>query len=105
MTHSTARDRQHLEHLWRVPPTPHSVEYNSVENNSAKESVAHIPNWLKLAGKSLVNFLTNTRQLRVWAKNTEAGTLWSAYDPISDQAISQTSEEGLRAWLEQRHYQ
>ena len=99
MTHSTSRstsrDRQNLEHLWRVSPTPHTAE----------KSTARINRWLKLAGKSLVALLTNSQQLRVWTKNTRTGTFWFAYDPTTEQTISHTSEEGLRAWLEQRHYQ
>ncbi|EDX84405.1 hypothetical protein S7335_2102 [Synechococcus sp. PCC 7335] len=99
MTHSTSRstsrDRQHLEHLWHIPPTSHNAE----------KATARINRWLKLAGKSLVDLLTNSQQLRVWTKDTRTGTLWFAYDPTTGQTISQTSEEGLRAWLEQRHYQ
>lgn len=99
MTHSTSRstssDRQHLEHLWRVSPTSHSAE----------KSTARTDSWLKLAGKSLIDFLTNPQQLRVWTKNTRTGVLWFAYDPTTEQTISHTSEEGLRAWLEQGRYQ
>ena len=95
MTHSTARDRQHLEQLWRVPPTPHKAD--------SRASYAF--RWVKLAGKSLVNFLTDTQQLRIWTKSTRTDTLWFAYDPTTDQTISRTSEEGLRIWLEQRYHQ
>lgn len=99
MTHSTARDRQHLEQLWRIPPTPHKPEH---EDKRATLSLTH---WIQAIGKSFVNFLTNTRQMRIWTKDTRTGTLWFAYDPTTEQTISWTSEEGLRTWLEQRHYQ
>ncbi len=95
MTHSTARDRQHLEQLWRVPPAPHKGD----------DSLSTVSHWIKLAGKIFVSFLTNTQQLRIWTKDTSTGTLWFAYDPATDQTISQVSEEGLRTWLEQRHRQ
>lgn len=94
MTHSTARDRQHLEQLWRRPPTPHN----------AKQTVS-LPRWVETAGRSLIAFFTNNQQMRIWTKDTRTGTLWFAYDPTTEQTVSRTSEEGLRIWLEQRHYQ
>ncbi|MGB3791053.1 MAG: hypothetical protein WA949_23810 [Phormidesmis sp.] len=95
MTHSTIRDRQHLEQLWRVPPTPHKVD--SIDSP--------ISCWVKSAGRSLVDFFTDSQQLRIWTKKTPTDTLWFAYDPATEQTISHTSERGLRAWLEQRHHQ
>ncbi len=95
MTHSTACDRQHLEQLWRVPPTPHKAD-----------SIAPpISRWMKSAASSLVDLLTNSQQVRVWTKKTSTDTLWFAYDPTTEQTISRTSEAGLRSWLEQRHRQ
>jgi hypothetical protein len=95
MTHSTTRDRQHLEQLWRRPPTPHRTE----------RTAAPLLRWIALAGKSLISVLTDTRQMRIWTRDTRTGKLWYAYDPATEQTISHTSEEGLRTWLEQRHYQ
>jgi len=95
MTHSTTRDRQHLEQLWRIPPTSHRTERTAIP----------LLRWIKATGNSLVNLLTDTKQMRIWTRNTRTGTLWYAYDPTTEQTISQTSEEGLRTWLEQRHHQ
>jgi len=95
MTHSTARDRQHLEQLWRRPPTPRRTE----------RTVIPLLRWMAAAGNSLISLLTDTRQMRIWTKDTCTGTLWYAYDPTTEQTISHVSEAGLRTWLEQRHYQ
>ena len=99
MTHSTARDRQHLEKLWCVSSTSHRPN-----QDGPKRSALPIFYWLKLVSGSLVSFLTGTQQLRIWTKNTRTGLQWFAYDPTTEKTISHTSEEGLRAWLEQRHY-
>ncbi|MBE9063245.1 hypothetical protein [cf. Phormidesmis sp. LEGE 11477] len=97
MTHSTARDRQQLEQLWRVPPAPHSPK-------QGERSTLPVLRWLKVVGNSLVSFLTDTQQLRLWTKNTRSGKLWFAYDPTTGQTVSHNSEAALRVWLEQRHY-
>ena len=42
---------------------------------------------------------------RVWQKRDRFGqTYWQVYDPIRDRFARFSSEQEVRQWLEQRHY-
>ena len=58
---------------------------------------------LKQIGRRLLAFLTDAQQVRVWTKDTSAGTLWYAYDPTTQRRVSFINEADLRAWLETRY--
>lgn len=87
---ASAAQRQ-LERLYRLPHTPGPVE--TPERSGL----------LKRIGSLLLQFFTDSQQVRVWTKETKAGTVWYAYDPALQTGVSRVSEDDLRVWLEQRH--
>jgi hypothetical protein len=59
---------------------------------------------LKKIGRSLIQFLSSSKELQVWQELDEQGDpSWSAYDPITKQSIHHISEQQIRIWIEQRH--
>ncbi|MGB3295135.1 MAG: hypothetical protein WBB01_19300 [Phormidesmis sp.] len=60
---------------------------------------------LKQIGSWLLEFFTDAQQVRIWTKDTKAGTVWHAYDPTTQRSISRVSEADLRVWLEERYQQ
>ncbi|NJM97494.1 MAG: hypothetical protein HC800_10270 [Phormidesmis sp. RL_2_1] len=61
------------------------------------------PNLFKQVGQWLLQFLTDSQQVRIWTKESGNGTLWYAYDPAIEQGIARVSEDELRRWLESRY--
>ncbi|MEO1619918.1 MAG: hypothetical protein AAFU53_02670 [Cyanobacteria bacterium J06632_3] len=94
---STQKSRRQLEKLWKNPPTQHSTQ-RSEAIEPTRNRWQQILHWLYQS-------LTDVQQVRVWTKQTKAGTVWCAYDPISDHVQTCQSENDLRAWLETRHRQ
>ena len=87
---SPTADQQNLERLWQLPPHPQPSDYSLNQG-------------LKRLGKWLLISLTDSQQIRIWTKNTRAGVLWCAYDPITQRSVERCSETDLRAWLEDRY--
>lgn len=56
--------------------------------------------------QAIVAHLEATSEPRVWQTQDQSGREeWNAYDPASHQTLRQVSEQDLRVWLEERHYQ
>jgi hypothetical protein len=86
-------ERQRLEALYRQSaPTP------------VKQKIAHLA---KSLGAAVVDFFTRDRtepRIRKYF-NIEGQPIWTAYDPITRQYFTATSEREIRSWLEARYYQ
>lgn len=87
--------QRQLERLYRLPHTPGPVE--------TTDETTERPGWLKRMGNLLLQFFTDSQQVRIWTKETKAGTVWYAYDPATQRSVSRVSEDDLRAWLEKRY--
>ena len=88
-SHALKLQRRQLEQLWQ--PTP---------AQRFRQASSH---WLLIAGKWLMQTLTEGEQLRIWVKETKQGSQWCTYDPIDNAHRQFDSEEALRVWLEQRY--
>lgn len=56
--------------------------------------------------QSIVTFFAASEEPHVWKGLNQAGqSMWKAYDPITHQSADYETEEEMRAWLEERHYQ
>lgn len=88
---SASAGQRQLERLYQLPHTPGPVR-----------TTEH-PRLLQRIGNLLLQFFTDSQQVRVWTKETKAGTAWYAYDPALQSGISRVSEDDLRVWLEQRY--
>lgn len=64
-------------------------------------------NWrsrLKKLWDYLLEYLTDSSQLRVWYTCDPEGKIWwSAYNPTTKQSINKVSEEQIRIWIERRY--
>ena len=60
-------------------------------------------NWLRTAGKWLLETLTEGDQLRIWTQETKSGTLWCVYNPSDGKHQQFDSEHAMRVWLEDRY--
>ena len=61
---------------------------------------------LSLVGGALLTYLCGSTDLSVAAKRDLRGnTLFIAYDPVSQQRRTFSSEQELRVWDDQRYYQ
>lgn len=87
---SQAISREQLEQLWQASPSLPQLKSSNP--------------WYKRLGRSIMQSLTDSDQVRIWTKITPSGTQWSAYDPKLQRRFSAYSEADLRVWLEQRHY-
>jgi S-formylglutathione hydrolase FrmB len=57
---------------------------------------------LKKIGRSLIQFLSSSKELQVWQELDEQGDpSWSAYDPATNRSIHHVSEHQVRIWIEQ----
>lgn len=60
---------------------------------------------LMSAGGTIVRFLTDDPQLRIWQRNRHGRSIWFAYDPITGQKRQFFSEYEVRLWLDTRYYE
>lgn len=61
---------------------------------------------LSLLGSALLIYLCGSTDLSVSVKRDLRGnTLFVAYDPVSQQRHTFSSEQELRVWVDQRYYQ
>lgn len=61
---------------------------------------------LSLVGEALLTYLCGSTDLSVTVKRDRRGnTLFIAYDPVSQQRRTFSSEQELRVWVDQRYYQ
>lgn len=61
---------------------------------------------LSLVGGTLLTYFCGTTDLSVSVKRDLRGnTLFVAYDPVSQQRHTFSSEQELRVWVDQRYYQ
>ena len=81
--------RRQLERLWQ--PTP---------SEKVRQATG---DWLRTAGKWLVQTLTEGDQLRIWTQATKQGNVWYVYDPTDSVQHQFDSEAAVRTWLEQRY--
>lgn len=72
------------------------------QTQSAKNAIAQL---LSKAGSTLLSLFVNSDQPRIQATTVNGEQVWKVYDPISGSRAAFTSEQDLRAWLEQRYYQ
>lgn len=86
---SVSADQRRLERLWHLPTMPSEPSEPS--------------GLLRRLGHQLMQFFTNSQQIRVWTKSTKAGTVWFAYDPATGRTAERLSEDDLRGWLEKRY--
>ncbi|MBD2233042.1 hypothetical protein [Phormidium tenue] len=62
--------------------------------------------YLRRAGGALLTYLCGSTDLSVTVKRDLRGnTLFVAYDPVSQQRRTFSSEQELRVWADQRYYQ
>jgi hypothetical protein len=60
---------------------------------------------LRPLGSALLNYFCGSRDLRVTVRRDRQGnTQFVAYDPVSQQRHSFSSEHELRVWVDQRYY-
>ena len=59
---------------------------------------------LKDIWESVTAYLLASSEPYVWKTQDAAGQLWRAYDPTTGRKVQFTTEEGMRIWLEERHY-
>jgi hypothetical protein len=56
--------------------------------------------------QSVLAYFATSSEPCVWkTQDTADRTQWKAYDPVTKKSVCCDSEEELRAWLEERHYQ
>ncbi len=91
-TGAMSAEQKQLEKLYRLP---HRKDANASEPSTV----------LQKMGQSLIQFFTDTQQVRIWTKETSKGKVWFAYDPMLDRKISHVSEDDLRTWIEGRYHQ
>ncbi|NEP19249.1 MAG: hypothetical protein F6J97_20525 [Leptolyngbya sp. SIO4C1] len=92
-TNASARldlQRQQLEQSWELTPRP-------TLRDRIAERLAAIGQWM-------LTLLTEGNRLQISYRETAQGSLWEAYDPLSQQHRLFDSEAELRVWLEQRYY-
>ncbi len=94
--HAMSAEQKQLEKLYKLTHKPKNI--NAFEPSTA------LKNGLQKMGQSLIQFFTDTQQVRIWTKETSKGTVWFAYDPMLDRSISRVSEDDLRTWIEARYH-
>ncbi|PSB14177.1 hypothetical protein C7B61_06910 [filamentous cyanobacterium CCP1] len=54
----------------------------------------------------IFEFISASSEPHVWTvQDADVLNRWSAYDPITGERIQLISEQEMRKWLEERHYQ
>ncbi len=70
------------------------------------QSSSGVLNALRNGLKSAIARLTATTEPQIWPTQTRDGQVqWNAYDPMTHQSLEFVTEDDLRIWLENRHYQ
>ncbi|MGB3789323.1 MAG: hypothetical protein WA949_15035 [Phormidesmis sp.] len=88
-----AGQKKRLENQYWSRPAP-----KSSETSERARLLKQIGNWL-------LTFFVYPQQVRIWTKETKAGTTLYAYDPTTQSTISRVSEAEMRVWLEERYQQ
>lgn len=92
---------------------PHQHSYAQFRLISAQELEAfcypktlafRLRSWLERTLSGMKTILFSSSDLEVWHTYDANGHLsWSAYDPITRNAIHRASDTEIRVWIEQRH--
>jgi hypothetical protein len=65
---------------------------------------ARPPFWAR-AAQALLHWLTNHDEPRIKHRVTGNTEVWRVYDPVNRRRRAFKTEDEVRVWLEQRHYQ
>jgi hypothetical protein len=78
----------------------------SVSNQSPKGKRPQMGEKLNSLWQAMLAHLKVSSEPQVWqSRNATGETVWNAYNPTTGQSIDQVSEQEVRVWLEERHYQ
>lgn len=56
--------------------------------------------------QNIIRYLSTRNELQVWQKRDRSGEIhWCAYDPVTGNRASLSSEDELRSWIESQYYQ
>ncbi|MBD2055726.1 hypothetical protein H6F88_06795 [Oculatella sp. FACHB-28] len=84
-------------------------EYQEVELVSRQSPNGKLPKFgakLNSLWQTMLAHLKVSSEPQVWqTRNTAGEIVWNAYNPTTGQSLDQVSEQEVRAWLEERHYQ
>ncbi|MBD1997644.1 hypothetical protein H6G00_13570 [Leptolyngbya sp. FACHB-541] len=84
-------------------------EYQNVELVSHQSPNGKRPKFgakLSSLWRTMLAHLKVSSEPQVWqTRNTAGEIVWNAYNPATGQSLDQVSEQEVRAWLEERHYQ
>jgi hypothetical protein len=90
------------ERIMKTPMT--HQEYQRLELISDSQSTK-VAARLRHIWQSLLSYLSNANELRVWKAADAAGrSIWKAYDPLTQNRVEFANELDLRIWLEERYY-
>lgn len=90
-------DREQLETLYQHSAAP----------SFRRRTLSSIQTALKSVSVAIFEALTCDRTEPIIRRriNYDGTPIWSVYDPVTRQTFVATSQNEIRAWLEQRYYQ
>lgn len=90
-------DREQLETLYQIAHAP----------SLRQRTFSAVTRFVKSVSVSVFEAITRDRSEPIirCRRNYDGTPLWSVYDPVSRQTFTATSQNEIRAWLEQRYYQ
>ncbi len=89
-----------LELIEDLPPQPTQTDY------SLSQAWALAKARLGQVASGLLTYLCGSTDLRVTVRRDRSGNpLLVAYDPVTQQRHTFSTEQELRAWIDQRYYQ
>lgn len=85
---------------------PEPLERSGQSDYSIAQIWAGTKQHLSAVGTALLTYLCGSADLRVTVKrNYRGNTRFVAYDPVTQQRHTFSSEQELRVWVDQRYYQ
>ena len=91
-----------------MKPSMNWQNYQSVELVSSQppRKTQRLGEKLNSLWQALLAHFKASSEPHVWqSRNALGEVVWNAHNPMTGQSIDQVSEQEVRAWLEERHYQ
>lgn len=92
------------EYGWRAGLVA-DLKPSDASDSHSRPDVKRIMSGLRHAVGRVLSWLDGSDEPHVWSTVNPAGQVrWNANDPYSGRQIRDVSENALRVWLEERHY-